>query len=183
MFYQNLFSQGCVISCGKTDKRVEKIRVACRTSHGVLWIPWIWGCHRVTMKSILFLDVTSCNPIAQRRFGVTYCVHLQGLELSLLYHPCVTNKCGAFGRMRICRRNRSRRKPIQVPLCPPQSPHNLWSKPGSHKWISSYYCTFTATVLSMVHPHIQDVPGGKVGVLGGHSIGHSKQESVYVHVS
>jgi hypothetical protein len=30
---------------------------------------------------------------------------------------------------------------------------------------------------------VQDVPGGKVSILGGHSIGHSKQESVYVHVS
>jgi hypothetical protein len=26
------------------------------------------------------------------------------------------------------------------------------------------------------------VPGGKVNILGGHSIGHSKQKSVYVHV-
>jgi hypothetical protein len=25
--------------------------------------------------------------------------------------------------------------------------------------------------------------GGKVNILGGHSIGHSKQKSVYVHVS
>jgi hypothetical protein len=30
---------------------------------------------------------------------------------------------------------------------------------------------------------IQNVPGGKVNILGGHSIGNSKQESVYVHVS
>jgi hypothetical protein len=30
---------------------------------------------------------------------------------------------------------------------------------------------------------IQDIPGGKVGILGGHSIGHSKQKSVCVHVS
>jgi hypothetical protein len=32
-------------------------------------------------------------------------------------------------------------------------------------------------------PGIQDVPGGKVNILGGHSIDHSKQKSVYVHVS
>jgi hypothetical protein len=32
------------------------------------------------------------------------------------------------------------------------------------------------------HAHIQVVPGGKVDILGGHSNGHSKQESVYVHV-
>jgi hypothetical protein len=30
---------------------------------------------------------------------------------------------------------------------------------------------------------IQDVPGVKVNILGGHSISHSKQKSVYVHVS
>jgi hypothetical protein len=30
---------------------------------------------------------------------------------------------------------------------------------------------------------IQSVPGGKVNIPGGHSIGHSKQKSVYVHVS
>jgi hypothetical protein len=33
-------------------------------------------------------------------------------------------------------------------------------------------------------PHrMQGVPGGKVNILGGHSIGYSKQKSVYVHVS
>jgi hypothetical protein len=30
---------------------------------------------------------------------------------------------------------------------------------------------------------IQNVPGGTVSTLGGHSIGHSKQKTVYVHVS
>jgi hypothetical protein len=30
---------------------------------------------------------------------------------------------------------------------------------------------------------IQSVPGGKANILGCHSIGHSKQRSVYVHVS
>jgi hypothetical protein len=35
-----------------------------------------------------------------------------------------------------------------------------------------------------VEPHsvIQVVPRGKVSILEGHSIGHSKQQSVYVHV-
>jgi hypothetical protein len=31
--------------------------------------------------------------------------------------------------------------------------------------------------------NIQSDPGGKVNMLGGHSIGHSKQKHVYVHVS
>jgi hypothetical protein len=30
---------------------------------------------------------------------------------------------------------------------------------------------------------IQSVLGGKVNILGGHSIGHSKQKIVYIHVS
>jgi hypothetical protein len=29
---------------------------------------------------------------------------------------------------------------------------------------------------------IQGVPGGKVNIVGGHNIGHSKQTSVCVHV-
>jgi hypothetical protein len=29
----------------------------------------------------------------------------------------------------------------------------------------------------------QDVPGGKVNILGGHSIGHSKQKTLNEHVS
>jgi hypothetical protein len=37
------------------------------------------------------------------------------------------------------------------------------------------------TVLGSVH--IQSVLGWKVNIQGGHSIGHSKQKSVYVHVS
>ena len=31
--------------------------------------------------------------------------------------------------------------------------------------------------------HIQGVPGGNVSILGSHSIGHSKQKNVHVHVS
>jgi hypothetical protein len=42
---------------------------------------------------------------------------------------------------------------------------------------STYYFAFFISVHS--------VPGGKVNILGGHSIGHSKQKrkSIYVHVS
>jgi hypothetical protein len=31
--------------------------------------------------------------------------------------------------------------------------------------------------------YIENVPGGKVNILGGHSIGHSKQKTSYEHVS
>jgi hypothetical protein len=30
---------------------------------------------------------------------------------------------------------------------------------------------------------VQDIPGGKVNILGGLNMGHSKHKSVYVHVS
>ena len=54
-----------------------------------------------------------------------------------------------------------------------------------HFVLSSFH-TFNAD--SHVHYNrqnsdIQGVPGGNVNILGGHSIGHSKQKSVYVHVS
>jgi hypothetical protein len=40
---------------------------------------------------------------------------------------------GAFGGMRIDKRNRStRRKPSPVPLFPPQIPHDPGSKPNHH---------------------------------------------------
>jgi hypothetical protein len=33
-------------------------------------------------------------------------------------------------------------------------------------------------------PTVQvSIPGGKLNILGGHGIGHSKQKCVYVHVS
>jgi hypothetical protein len=34
-----------------------------------------------------------------------------------------------------------------------------------------------------IYIYIQGVPGGKANILRGHSTGHSKQKSVYVHVS
>jgi len=34
-----------------------------------------------------------------------------------------------------------------------------------------------------VHLNIQGVPGGKISILRGHSIGHSKQKCLYEHVS
>jgi hypothetical protein len=33
------------------------------------------------------------------------------------------------------------------------------------------------------HTYIQSVPGGKVNIRGGHSIGHSKQKCLYEYVS
>jgi hypothetical protein len=45
------------------------------------------------------------------------------------------------------------------------------------------FATFNAVVWDANSVHIQCVPGGKVNILGGHSIGHFKQKGVYVHVS
>jgi hypothetical protein len=50
----------------------------------------------------------------------------------LLYqHRMMDDECGPIGGMRIGRGSRStRRKPAPVPLCPPQSPHDLCWNPG-----------------------------------------------------
>jgi hypothetical protein len=55
-------------------------------------------------------------------------VHLLCRPLTgLLYQPrMIDDECGAVGGIRIGKGNRStRRKPAQVPLCPPQIPHDL----------------------------------------------------------
>jgi hypothetical protein len=39
-------------------------------------------------------------------------------------------------------------------------------------------------MMMMMMMYIQGVPGGKVNILGGHGIGHSRQKkNVYVHAS
>ena len=56
--------------------------------------------------------------------------------------------------------------------------HDLRSSPLSKKLI--------IYLITSGHPiklFIQGVPGGKVNILGGHSIGHSKQKTLYEHVS
>jgi len=40
-----------------------------------------------------------------------------------------------------------------------------------------------ATTVAVEKQYIQRVPGGKVNIVGGHSIGHSKQKYLYEHVS
>jgi hypothetical protein len=61
---------------------------------------------------------------------VPMCVFFSGVGLSplgLLYKPQMIGEgdCGAIGRMKIGRGNRStRRKPAPVPLCQPQIPHD-----------------------------------------------------------
>lgn len=34
-----------------------------------------------------------------------------------------------------------------------------------------------------IYIYIQGVPGGKVNILGGHSLGHSKRKTLYEHAS
>jgi hypothetical protein len=70
--------------------------------------------------------------------------------------------------MRIGRGNRStRRKRTLVPVCSPQIPYDLtWDLTRA-----AAVGTRRLTASTMTRP------------LGGHSSGHSEQESVYVHVS
>jgi hypothetical protein len=42
---------------------------------------------------------------------------------------------------------------------------------------------FKVNLRPRVLVYIQSVPGGKYNILGGHSIGHSKQKTLYEHVS
>jgi hypothetical protein len=55
------------------------------------------------------------------------------VRLSLLGTSMIDDECGAVGGMRICRESRStRRKPLPVPLCQPQIPHELtWDRTRS----------------------------------------------------
>jgi hypothetical protein len=47
-------------------------------------------------------------------------------------------------------------------------------------WPVFTYCNTGSLVIC--NAVIRSVPGGKVNILGGHSIGHSKQKSLYVRV-
>jgi hypothetical protein len=38
-------------------------------------------------------------------------------------------------------------------------------------------------MMMMMMTVMQDFPGGNINILGGHSIGHSKQENICVHMS
>jgi hypothetical protein len=86
-------------------------------------------CDRKILKFNL-----SCT-ISQRHFFFLWgeTVHTVLRQLSgLLYQPQMIDddECGAVCGMRICRGIRSiRMKPVPVPLCPPQIPHDLpWAR-------------------------------------------------------
>jgi hypothetical protein len=55
--------------------------------------------------------------------------------------------------------------------------------------VNLIYCIASSCKYLLRYPHrksfpyIQSVPGGKDNILGGHSIGHSKQKTLYEHVS
>jgi len=50
-------------------------------------------------------------------------------------------------------------------------------------WLKSTNVDHLQIEMFSVISHIQVVPGGKVNILGGHSISHSKQKSLNEHVS
>ena len=49
-------------------------------------------------------------------------------------------------------------------------------------YVRMYVCVCVCVCVCM-NVYTQGVPGGKVNILGGHSIGHSKQKCLYEHVS
>jgi hypothetical protein len=94
-------------------------------------------CGDITIKTQCRHNPT--NPVigvCDYRRGIIIII-LSGMGLSplgtaattgLLYQPQMIDDgdCGTVGGMKIGRGNRStRRKPVPVPLCPPQSPHDL----------------------------------------------------------
>jgi hypothetical protein len=122
------------------------ITVFTRALHwSLFWARWMQSIppHHFSLRSVLML----CSHLRQglpsgvfhsgfptiffnsSRWGET--VHSVRRPLvSLLYQPGMINEYGAFGGMRIGRRNRSNRiKPAPVLLYPPQIPHDLtWDR-------------------------------------------------------
>jgi hypothetical protein len=49
---------------------------------------------------------------------------------------------------------------------------------------TDYFHILSSSSFILIQPFdaIQNVPGGKVTILGSHSIGHSKQKSIYIYV-
>jgi hypothetical protein len=79
----------------------------------------------------------------------------------LLYQPrTIDDECGAIGGMKIGRRNRNtRRKPVPVPLCPPQIPHDVtWALAGPIIIITIVISDHHCSVRQMKH-HRLVVPG------------------------
>jgi hypothetical protein len=84
--------------------------------------------------------------------------------IGLLYEPRVADEYEAFRGMRIGRGNRSTlRKPAQVPLRPPQIPHNLGSNPGRRggKPATNRLSYGTAQVGTNIGADLIDELGGK----------------------
>jgi hypothetical protein len=90
--------------------------------------------HTSTLPAIITLISLSTDSI--RRETICFFIILSGVRLSplgttaitgLLYQPQMIDDgdCGATGGMKTGRGNRStRRTPAQMPLCPPQIPHD-----------------------------------------------------------
>jgi hypothetical protein len=79
-----------------------------------------------------------CPHISSQNLNISFLTGWDWVHLELRppFWPTVPaphdNDCGAIGGMRIGRGNQStQRKPVPVPLCPPQMPHALtwaWTK-------------------------------------------------------
>jgi hypothetical protein len=115
-----------VLKPGKTYRK----RTAHITENSIMAKITFYTLSEVCAKYNSATFICSLWFICMRLFlscGVRLWVHLVRRPLfGLLYQPRMIHECGAVGEMRIGKGNRStRRKPVSVPLCPPQIPHDL----------------------------------------------------------
>jgi hypothetical protein len=93
-------------------------------------------------------------------------------------------KCGGAGdlyRITWCYLTLQLFSELIIPLISVLFLHNIYI---NFVILSYFYYKVMKLLLIFVPCHvIQDVPGGEVNILGGHSIDHSKQKGLYVHVS
>jgi hypothetical protein len=65
----------------------------------------------------------------------------------------------------------------------PKKYHNQEMTASSKSFLSHRLCIIIIIIIIIIIGHyIQSVPRGKVSILGGHSIGHSKRKKVYMYM-
>jgi hypothetical protein len=136
-FLQHKTSPKCVIS---KQERVWRLLPAFRgeMGHKLNWLIWdrTWIRPRPLPSKWFLTHYLSVIPLSDALYCRLLLFIISGVRLSplgtaatsgLLYKPQMVDEgdCGATGRMKIGRGNRStRRKPAPATLCPPQIPHD-----------------------------------------------------------
>jgi hypothetical protein len=69
---------------------------------------------------------------------------------------------------------------MELALCPLTTPKIVAGPYVSGNFADHYIYIY---IYIYIYVYIQNVPGGNVIILGGHIMGHSKQKSLFVHVS